>query len=662
MEEFRKILVVIVAIIIFSSIAISNYQEKNVIHSIHAQCRNTNLHGLGCIPEKINFTNPPPLPVAAPSSWDWRSHGIMTSVKNQGSCGACVAFACCGAFEAVIKWKSGETVDLSEAHLFFCSGGTCADGEYVSTALNYLRDHGTPDENCFPYDGASSGTDLSCSNTCDDWQERAYKIKDWGYVGSSSIKDTLVNSGPLVVTFAVYTDFDDYWNDPSSWPNGVYYHQYGDLRGYHAVVLVGYDDSGGYWICKNSWGSGGGLSGYFKIKYGECDIDDGAYYITYNPTFRADAGGPYKGEPGQEIQFHGNAYAGAEPYTWHWEFGDGATSNEQNPKHAYSKAGTYTVTLTVTDNYGKQASDKAKAIINTPPDPPQIIAPAFGKVNMPTKVCFKANDVDGDRVKYYVDWGDRKKQVTSFYASNEIVCLSHVWLKEGKYVIKAQTEDVRGATSSISRFNITIGKGEPPYKPYDPYPANNATSVDLSPRLSWKGGDPNGDEVYYTIYFGSEGNMSKIADNITETNYTLYGLQPFTRYYWRVIAYDETGLYTIGDIWNFMTKDVEPPQVKILQPTSNRLYTGNFSIPFYKTFIIGKINVVVNATDNQSGISHVDFYVDGKLMYNCSEPPYTWLWNEDTLYDKHVLEVIACDNDGNMAKDGVEATVLNIFP
>ena len=37
---------------------------------------------------------------------------------------------------------------------------------------------------------------------------------------------------------------------------------------------------------------------------------------------------------------------------WHWSFGDGATSNEQNPVHTYAERGRYDVLLTVTDDRG----------------------------------------------------------------------------------------------------------------------------------------------------------------------------------------------------------------------------------------------------------------------------------------------------------------------
>lgn len=65
-----------------------------------------------------------------------------------------------------------------------------------------------------------------------------------------------------------------------------------------------------------------------------------------------DPDGPYTATTDNPtIQFTGSATGGKAPYTWFWDFGDGTTSNLQNPTHTYPTiAQTYNVKLTVTDS------------------------------------------------------------------------------------------------------------------------------------------------------------------------------------------------------------------------------------------------------------------------------------------------------------------------
>ena len=55
----------------------------------------------------------------------------------------------------------------------------------------------------------------------------------------------------------------------------------------------------------------------------------------------------------------------------------------------------------------------------------------------------------------------------------------------------------------------------------------------------------------------------------------------------------------------------------------------------------------------------MEFYVDSELSFVDQNPPYMWTWSEDTVYGKHLLEVIAYDRDGNYAKQGLDVVVLN---
>ncbi|MEM2935374.1 MAG: C1 family peptidase, partial [Candidatus Thermoplasmatota archaeon] len=554
-------------------------------------------YGLGCIPENITPDNNISFLNLAPPSWDWRSQGIVTSVKNQGGCGSCVAFGVIGVFEAVIKWKTGLTTDLSEAHLFFCGGGDCNRGWWISSAMNYLKNYGVSDENCFPYDGAIYGNNLPC-NPCQGWEQDAFKIDSWGVVsGRENIKSTIYNYGPVAVDFQVFEDFYYDYPNQNNWPNDIYYHQYGGSVGWHAVAMGGYDDGGQYWICKNSWGTGWGLQGYFKIKYGECSIDDGAYYLIYSPSLIASAGGPYNGEPGKSIRFYGSAYGGVKPYTWEWDFGDGNKSNEQNPTHAYTKAGNYNVKLTVRDAHGMTANSTTTAFINNIPSKPSIKGPNGGRKNVQYTFYAVSTDGDGDKIKYRVDWGDGTSSETGFMKSGENVIITHAWKKEGKYNIRIEAEDERGGKSGYSNYYIEIGQKEAPNPPTNPYPEDGAISIPLNVVLSWDCYDPDNDTLYYSIYLNGE----KVAENLSENKYQLRNLGPFEEYSWEVHVVDSDGLSSQSPAWHFRTKDITPPNISIVEPKENYLYVGNFSMPFFKTFYIGKINVTINTSDEQSG-------------------------------------------------------------
>ncbi len=215
-----------------------------------------------------------------PSGWDWRSvNGTnwTTPIRNQSGCGACVAFATVAMIEANLKIfqrTSATNPNLSEADLFFRGcGACCQSGWNFAPALNYSRNSGIPDEACWPYNSYQS---QSCANR----DQRIVKIESWKTLsGAAQAKEWLALKGPIMSGLRVYEDFYYY-------TGGIYQNAAGAFQGNHAVCIVGYNDAGGYWICKNSWSTGWGDGGWFKIKYGECGM--GTSFAFYAVQFTTD--------------------------------------------------------------------------------------------------------------------------------------------------------------------------------------------------------------------------------------------------------------------------------------------------------------------------------------------------------------------------------------
>jgi PKD repeat protein len=80
----------------------------------------------------------------------------------------------------------------------------------------------------------------------------------------------------------------------------------------------------------------------------------------------ADAGGPYAALAGANLVLDGTRSTG-DIVTAAWDFGDGTSGSGFAPSHLYASAGTYTVTLSVTDDQGRTATDAASVVVTAPP-------------------------------------------------------------------------------------------------------------------------------------------------------------------------------------------------------------------------------------------------------------------------------------------------------
>jgi parallel beta-helix repeat protein len=100
---------------------------------------------------------------------------------------------------------------------------------------------------------------------------------------------------------------------------------------------------------------------------------------------------------------------------------------------------------------------------------------------------------------------------------------------------------------------------QPPNVPSNPTPTDDAPDVVVTSDLSWDGGDPDLDQVTYTVYFGLSNPPPEVIDNQTGTTYDTGTMDHGTIYYWKIVAWDSNRAATPGPLWNFMTQVNYPP-------------------------------------------------------------------------------------------------------
>jgi len=97
------------------------------------------------------------------------------------------------------------------------------------------------------------------------------------------------------------------------------------------------------------------------------------------------------------------------------------------------------------------------------------------------------------------------------------------------------------------------------------------------------------------------------------------------------------------------------PRVEIISPEKNYVYFRNLRLlPFMATVLIGPIEVTVEASEPQSGIDRVEFYLYNDLQETDYEAPYEWTWQRGELSrHRFRIEVIVYDNDVDYSQDEI---------
>jgi PKD repeat protein len=141
------------------------------------------------------------------------------------------------------------------------------------------------------------------------------------------------------------------------------------------------------------------------------------------------------------------------PTAWAWDFGDGATSSEQNPTRVYSAKGVYTVTLTATNNNGKDTEKKVNYItVGIPPTADFITEiPSYQEGSRTQYVRFIDTSI-GNPVSWSWDFGDG----TNFDGQYPPL---HLYNRDGAYTVSLTVKNPFGQDTRIKSNLILVREG-----------------------------------------------------------------------------------------------------------------------------------------------------------------------------------------------------------
>jgi len=250
-------------------------------------------HGLGLMPSPIYRpdvrdiqmfgSNAGDRSTSYPATYDLRTSGKVSPVKDQNPFGTCWAFATYGSLESTLM-PATPTPDFSEKNLANLAGFDIppspqnGGGDMWMSAAYLTRWNGPVDSATEPYPTTSTWTSSDTYPPVKHVQNVVFFPARTNWTDTDNIKGALTRWG------AVYSSF--YWGNAFYNATHTSYYQPASasdppspLGGGHAVTIAGWDDNyeatnftttpagPGAWIVKNSWGATWGDNGYFYMSY-----------------------------------------------------------------------------------------------------------------------------------------------------------------------------------------------------------------------------------------------------------------------------------------------------------------------------------------------------------------------------------------------------------
>jgi len=211
---------------------------------------------------------------------------------------------------------------------------------------------------------------------------------------------------------------------------------------------------------------------------------------------------PARPVPGQPVQFDASASSDAndEIVSYRWMFGDTTTGEGAIVEHTYRDPGGYNVTLTVTDDTGRETnlSHLVRVLVTMPPTADFSIVPSFPERRFHALDTLgfqdESHDLDGNLVAWEWRFGDGTQ------ADKERVF--HQYQSPGDYVVWLAVTDDQGERAVQTRSISILSRPPVAHFTFAPDHPNQGQPVRVDASSSW---DPDGEVAMYRWDFDDDG-------------------------------------------------------------------------------------------------------------------------------------------------------------